>query len=75
MLDRLAKVVDMLTTVPQRGGHPRELLALSIHEYRQLVFEPWRVVYRVMGRNVHVFLIVDGRCDLNALLARRLLGA
>lgn len=75
VLDRLVKVVEMLATVLQRGRHPRELLALGIHEYRQVMFKPWRVVYRVMGRQVYVFLIADGRRDLHGLLTQRLLGA
>jgi toxin ParE1/3/4 len=39
------------------------------------VFKPWRVVYRVIGDRVVVYLIVDGRRDMQTVLARRLLGA
>ncbi|QBB70038.1 type II toxin-antitoxin system RelE/ParE family toxin [Pseudolysobacter antarcticus] len=75
VLDRLEKVVEMLASMPERGSHPRELLALGIHEYRQTVFKPWRVIYRVVGRHVYIFLIADGRRDLHGLLTQRLLGA
>jgi toxin ParE1/3/4 len=34
---------------------------------------PYRVIYRVLGNVVHVFLIADGRRDMQTLLHRRLL--
>ena len=58
---------------PERGSHPKELLRLGIRDYRQTYFKPYRVIYRVVGQRVYVYLIVDGRRDLQTLLARRLL--
>ncbi|HEY6896456.1 MAG TPA: type II toxin-antitoxin system RelE/ParE family toxin [Rhodocyclaceae bacterium] len=75
LLDRLMKVIDSLAAMPERGNHPRELLALGIREYRETSFKPYRVIYRVMERRVYIYLIADGRRDMQALLARRLLGA
>jgi hypothetical protein len=50
-----------------------ELLALGIREYRETSFKPYRILYSVAGRHVDVYLIADGRRDMQALLARRLL--
>jgi toxin ParE1/3/4 len=75
LLDRLMDVVDGLARFPERGAYPKELVALGIRDYRQAVFKPWRVVYRVIGDRVVVYLIVDGRQDIQAVLAKRLLGA
>ena len=75
LLDRLMETVDSLVQFPERGSHPKELIALGIREYRQIQFKPCRVIYRVVDRQVIVYLIVDGRRDLQSLLARRLLGA
>jgi toxin ParE1/3/4 len=75
VLDRLLKLVETLATMPERGSHPRELLALGIREYRQAIFKPWRVIYRVSGQRVHIYLIADSRRDMQSLLAQRLLGA
>jgi len=55
--------------------YPKELAAVGIRDYRQAVFKPWRVVYRVIGDRGVVYLIVDGRRDMQTVLARRLLGA
>jgi toxin ParE1/3/4 len=75
VLDRIEKVVDTLATFPERGSYPKELLALGIREYRQVFFKPYRVIYRIIGQHVYVYLIADGRRDMQALLERRLLGA
>jgi toxin ParE1/3/4 len=73
VLDRLLKVTETLEIFPERGSHPRELLALGIREYRQTFFKPYRIIYRVIGECVYVYLIVDGRRDMQSVLARRLL--
>jgi toxin ParE1/3/4 len=75
VLDRIQKVVETLATFPKRGSYPGELLALGIREYRQTFFKPYRLIYRVIGRRVYIYLIADGRRDMQALLERRLLGA
>ncbi|MDD4887839.1 MAG: type II toxin-antitoxin system RelE/ParE family toxin [Thiomonas sp.] len=75
VLDDLMGVVRSLSRFPERGSYPKELLGLGIKEYRQTFLKPYRVVYRVTGRHVIIYLIADGRRDLQTLLARRLLGA
>ena len=75
VLDRLMVVVDRLAQFPERGSYPKELVALGIKEYRQTAFKPYRVIYRVIGSRVVIYLIVDGRRDMQSVLARRLLGA
>jgi len=59
--------------IPQRGAYTRELLALGIREYREIFFKPYRIIYRVVGKRVYVFLIADGRRDLQKVLQQRLL--
>jgi len=74
VLDKLLKVAEGLATFPERGAYPRELLALGIREYRQVFFKPYRLIYRVIDEQVYVYLIADGRRDMQSLLARRMLG-
>jgi toxin ParE1/3/4 len=75
VLDKLMSVVESLSRFPERGSYPKELVGLGIKEYRQTFFKPYRVIYRVTGRQVLIYLIADGRRDMPSLLARRLLGA
>lgn len=75
VLDQLMEVVESLSNFPERGSYPKELVALGIKEYRQTSFKPYRVIYRVAGSQVIIYLIADGRRDMQSVLARRLLGA
>jgi toxin ParE1/3/4 len=74
VLDQLEKAIAGLAEFPERGSHPKELLELGIREYRQVFFKPYRLIYRVLGRKVYVYIVVDGRRDMQSLLGRRLLG-
>lgn len=75
MLERLLETTAALSEFPERGSVPKELRTLGIQEYRQVFFKPYRVVYRVMGRQVIIHLIADGRRDMQTLLTGRLLRA
>lgn len=75
VLERLLEVSDSLAAYPERGSIPKELRSLGMAEYRQVFFKPYRLVYRVHASQVVIYLIVDGRRDMQSLLARRMLGA
>lgn len=74
VLDRILDIADSLTAEPTRCTTPKELRALGDREYRQVFFKPYRLIYRVFGERVVIYVIVDGRRDMQSLLARRLLG-
>jgi toxin ParE1/3/4 len=71
----IEKAYSSLALFPNRGAYPQELLDVGIRDFREVHFKSYRVIYRVYERKVVVFLIADGRRDMQALLARRLLGA
>ena len=73
VLDRVEKSIVSLSMFPERGSFPKELLALGIRDYRQVFFKPYRLIYRTLDKRVYIYLIVDGRRDMQTLLARRLL--
>ena len=73
VLDRISEEFQELTELPERGTHPKELSALGIREFREVFFKPYRIIYRVERRTVYVYLIADGRRDMQTLLSRRLL--
>ena len=72
---RIERTFAGLATFPNRGNHPRELLELGDRSFREVHFKPFRIVYRVLEREVLILIMADGRRDMRALLARRLLAA
>lgn len=73
VLDRLEELARTLTADPSRGSTPKELRSLGFGEYSQLFFKPYRVVYRVLDERVVIYLVADGRRNMQPLLSRRLL--
>ncbi len=74
VLSRILDIADGLTVEPTRGSPPKELRALGDQQYRQIYCKPYRLIHRVVEQRVVIYLIADGRRDMQTLLARRLLG-
>lgn len=74
VLDQLLSTANILSNFPEKGNIPKELQELGIREYRQTFFKPYRVIYRIVGRQAVILVIADGRRDMQTLLMRRLLG-
>ena len=75
VLEQIERAFSKLSEFPERGAYPKELMVLGIREYRDILFKPYRIIYRVINKNVYVLLIADGRRDMQTLLQRRLIGA
>lgn len=74
LLDGFIEKISTLERYPARGSVPRELEELGIREFRQILLDPYRLIYRIIASKVVIFVIADGRRDIQALLERRLLG-
>jgi plasmid stabilization system protein ParE len=72
VLDRLQERAESLTTTAERGRLVPELRSIGVHQYRELVERPWRIVYRIEPDTVMVLAVLDGRRDLESLLLDRL---
>jgi toxin ParE1/3/4 len=74
-LDDFLRLIDSLERVPERGSIPKELEAIGTRRYRQLLLLllPYRLFYRIVGDEVTITLIADGRRDMTALFEQRLL--
>ena len=73
VLDKIADVFERLSELPERGAYPKELAVLGIHRFRVVYFKPYRIIYRVDRSAVYVYLVADGRRDMQTLLSRRLI--
>ena len=62
-----------LANNPARGTYPKEMLLLGVRDFREVFFKPYRIIYRVIGHTVYVYVIADGRRDMRSLLQKRLL--
>ena len=72
VLGKLLTLCERLEQHPERGYFLPELRALGIKTHREVHFKPYRLIYEVIGRELFILLIVDGRRSLQAILERRL---
>ncbi len=73
VLSRLLATCERLERHPERGHYLPELRPLGIRTCREVHFKPYRIIYELIGREVFIQLIVDGRRSLQSILERRLL--
>ncbi|NOQ21943.1 MAG: type II toxin-antitoxin system RelE/ParE family toxin [Candidatus Aegiribacteria sp.] len=73
LLKKLEDICNSLDQLPKRGHIPPELRRISVSNYLELHFKPYRVIYEIEGKKVFVHCVLDGRRDLQDLLERRLL--
>ncbi len=62
-----------LEKYPERGHIPPELNLLDITDFLEIHYKPYRIIYRIIEREVFILCILDGRRDLQKLLQERLL--
>ncbi|MDC7745222.1 type II toxin-antitoxin system RelE/ParE family toxin [Rhizobium binxianense] len=75
ILTEIESACAELEEFPARGNIPKELAGIGISEYRELRHKPWRMIYRILGTDVVVYCVVDGRRDMQSFLERRLIRA
>lgn len=69
----LEPAIEGLADHPTRCRVVPELERLGLRVYRELVVGPYRVPFRVRGRDVVLLAVLDGRRDLEELLIERAL--
>jgi len=72
IVDALQSACITLAQFPERGHVPQELVKIDQMQYREIVHSPWRVIYQIDGNDVLIHAILDGRRDVQNLLAHRL---
>ena len=60
-----------LSSHPNRCRVVPELKSFGVVEYRELIVSPYRIFFRVDGRDVGIIGVLDGRRDLEETLVRR----
>ena len=73
LLGELEQTIISLEHMPARGHMPPELKRIGVHGYREIHLKVYRIIYEIIGHDVFVHCVLDGRRDLQDLLRQRLL--
>jgi plasmid stabilization system protein ParE len=72
VLAKIKKKSATLYSIPGRGRIAPELLEFNILQYREIIIDPWRVIYKVIGKEVLVVSVIDSRRNIEDILLDRL---
>ena len=70
---KISKEANRLKTLLEQGRYVPELEKQNLLIYRELLVKPWRIVYRIVEKNVYVLAVFDQRQNLEDILLKRLL--
>jgi toxin ParE1/3/4 len=73
LLDELERAIASLRSMPSRCRVVVELREHGITTYRELLCDPYRIVFRTRSRDVILLGVLDRRRDLEELLLERAL--
>jgi len=73
ILNKIKVRTSTLDHYPMRGRSVPELLQHGMSRYREIVVNPWRVIYRIEEKKVYVVSVIDSRRNVEDILLARFL--
>ena len=73
ILKKIKQTASNLYTFPERGRVVPELQDQGIFQYRELIVQPWRLIYRIAEQQIYVLSVIDSRQNVEDILLKRLI--
>lgn len=73
LYSKLREKCLLLQEFPERGYISPELNLLEVSDFLEIHHKPYRIIYRIIKKEVFIHCIIDGRRDIQKLLQERLL--
>ncbi len=73
ILHKIKEKAETLYSFPDRGRIVPELKFHNIESYRELILDPWRILYKIEKDTEYVMSVIDGRRNMEDILLERLL--
>ena len=69
--ENIKKAAKSLKTFPDQGRIIPELYKQNITKYRELIIDPWRLMYKKEMETIYMMAVIDGRKNLEDILMKR----
>lgn len=73
ILEKIEEQVIRLELLPKSGRFVPELKTFNFLTYREIIFSPWHIIYKVEKEQVLIISVLDSRRNLEDLLLKKLL--
>ena len=64
---------DLLKISPEQGRIVPEFEVFKDKKYREIIINPWRIIYKLEKKDIKVLLVIDGRRNVEDVLFERLI--
>ena len=71
--ETIKKRCSRLDTYPETYRKVPELQEIGIQNYREIIFPPYRIVYKLTETSIYIIAVLDGRRDFETFILNRLL--
>jgi toxin ParE1/3/4 len=69
---KIKKKILSLAEFPDQGRIVPELKRIKIMDYREIIFNPYRIIYLVKDKIVFIIAVLDGRREIDDILYDRI---
>ena len=73
IIEKIKGVILKLESYPAMGNIPPELERIGVSDFLEIHLKPYRIIYQLIGNDLFIHCVLDGRRDMQTLLQERLL--
>ena len=73
LINNIEKTIRSFDMLPNRGHLSPELERIGISDFKEIHLNPYRIIFRIIDKNVFIYCVLEGRRNLSELLEKRLL--
>ncbi len=70
---KLKDKASSLSNMPLKGRIVPELKIYGIDIYREIIENPWRIIYRVQNDEIIILVVIDGRRNIEDIIFEKIL--
>ena len=64
---------DLLKSNPEQGRIVPEFERLNIRKYKEIIVNPWRIIYKIDKEEIQILVVIDGRRNTEDILLERII--
>ena len=70
--NKIKNRAELLKVSPEQGRVVPELKKFT-NKYREIIYKPWRLIYKIEEKIIKVLLVIDGRRNTEDILYEKLI--
>lgn len=71
--NRILSHVEKIDIFPEIGRITPELMSIGVIGIREIIESPWRIFYRITGKEIQVISVIDGRRNVEEILYKKII--